>query len=138
MTPGRSHPIPGVGVVVVEGGALLVVRRLHEPYPGTWAVPGGKVGWGETLREAAAREVLEETGLVVRVGAVVWAGETIGPGDPPAWHHTLVDLAGSVVGGKLMAGDDAGEARWVDLEEIEELPLAPIMRELVRILRESE
>lgn len=130
----RDEPRVGVGVVVVADGALLLVRRAHEPYPGTWAVPGGRVVWGETLREAAAREAREETGLDVDVGDVVWVGETIGPGDPPAWHHVIVDFAATVAGGTARPGDDAAEVRWVALDDVPSLPLSPTMRELARIL----
>ena len=74
-----AHPRPAVGVVVIEGGRLLLVQRSRNPYRGCWAVPGGKVRWGETLTAAAAREAEEETGLIVRVGDVVWVGETMRP-----------------------------------------------------------
>lgn len=132
-----AGPSVGVGVVVVDGGALLLVRRGHEPYPGTWAVPGGRVRRGETLRAAAAREAAEETGLAVDVGAVVWVGETIGPGDPPAWHHVIVDFRAVVTGGTLAAGDDAADVRWVPVGELGALPMGPTMRELAGLLGEA-
>lgn len=134
--PGAG-PTVGVGVVVVDGGALLLVRRGHEPYRGTWAVPGGRVRRGETLRAAAAREAAEETGLAVDVGPVVWVGETIGPGDPPAWHHVIVDFRAAVTGGMLAAGDDAADVRWVPVGELDALPLGPTMRELAGLLGEA-
>lgn len=87
---------------------------------------------GEGLAEAARREAEEETGLVVDVGDVVWVGETIGPGEPPAWHYVLIDFAGQVIGGELAASDDAAEVRWVPLEEALELPLTPTMDSLIR------
>lgn len=133
MTP--VSPVPGVGVVAVRDGTLLLVRRGRGAHTGRWAVPGGKVRWGETMRAAAAREAAEETGLTVEVGDVVWVGETIGPGDPPQWHHVLVDFAAVVVGGELRAGDDAAEARWVPLASVDELDLTPTMVELVAGLR---
>lgn len=129
-----EQPRLGVGVVLVVGGALLLVRRAHEPYPETWAVPGGRVAWGETLREAAAREAREETGLDVDVGDVVWVGEIIGPGDPPVWHHVIVDFAATVAGGTARPGDDAAELRWVPLPDVSSLPLSPTMRELAGLL----
>ncbi|HEY6634873.1 MAG TPA: NUDIX domain-containing protein, partial [Acidimicrobiia bacterium] len=68
----------GVGVVLTDAdGRLLLIQRGREPGKGLWAVPGGKVEWGEKMRDAARREVAEETGLEVEVGDVVWVGEVI-------------------------------------------------------------
>ena len=132
MTTGSDAPIVGVGVVVVDEGEILLVQRGHEPGQGLWAVPGGKVAYGETLRTAAAREVREETGLVVEIGDVVWAGEHI-------WEHghtVLVDFLGTVVSGTLSAGDDAAQVRWVPMDEAASYPLTGTMYELIELLRE--
>jgi 8-oxo-dGTP diphosphatase len=122
-------------VAVVAGGKLLLVKRGRAPGRGLWAVPGGKVGYGETMAATARREVKEETGLDIEPGAVVWAGDSFGPGDPPQWHYCLVDFRGEVTGGELRAGDDAAEVRWVDLDEVDRLPLTPTMYGLVEILK---
>lgn len=124
----------GVGVAVVDRGRLLLVERGHEPAKGLWAVPGGKVDYGETLRAAAAREVLEETGLVVEVGEVIWAGEHISEHG----HIVLVDFLGQVTSGELRAGDDAAAAEWVALSDATSYPLTDTMRDLVEILRRRE
>lgn len=127
----RPHPVPGVGVAVVDHGRILLVRRGRGALVGAWAVPGGKVGWGEPMRAAARREAREETGLDVEVGDVIWVGDAIGPGDPPEWHFTLVDFLATPIGGELRAGDDAAEVRWVGLREARDLPLTPTMGELL-------
>lgn len=116
---------------MVHEGRLLLVRRSNEPRMGQWAVPGGKVELGETMLDAGRREVREETGLEVEIGEVVWAGETVGPGRPPAWHYVLVDFIGALVGGSLRAGDDAAEAAWFTVEEARSLPLTPTMPALL-------
>ncbi len=132
MTPVTDDPpLVGVGVVLVDAGRILLVQRGHEPSRGLWAVPGGTVGKGETLREAAAREALEETGLLVDVGDVVWAGEHISD----FGHIVLIDFLASAVGGRLAPGDDADRAEWVPLDEVGGYPLTATMHELIDILR---
>lgn len=131
MTTGSDLPIVGVGVAIVDEGRILLVQRGHEPGKGLWAIPGGKVDFGETLRAAAAREVFEETGLIVEVGQVIWAGEHISDHG----HIVLVDFLGSITGGNLRAADDADRAEWVPLSEVADYPLTPTMYELVDLLR---
>ena len=115
---------------MVDEGKLLIVQRGREPGRGLWAVPGGKVGYGEPMREAARREVKEETGLDVEVGAAVWVGEYLEGGH----HIVLIDFAGRLVGGDLLPADDADDARWVPLAEVTDYPLTRTMYELVDTL----
>lgn len=129
-----EHPIPGVGVAIVDAGRILLVRKDGGPWKDHWAVPGGRVELGETMVEAAVREVKEETNLDVRLGPVVWTGEVIGPGRPPQWHYTLVDFVGFLLGGVLEAGDDAAEARWFTPDEALAVDLIPTMPPLLERL----
>ncbi len=125
-TPTTDRPVVGVGALVRSGERYLLVQRGKEPRKGLWAVPGGKVEPGETLKDAAAREVREETGLEVDVGDVAWVGDAIGDG----YHFVLIDFHATVVGGELAASDDAADARWVTRNEALELPLTDSMHEL--------
>jgi 8-oxo-dGTP diphosphatase len=130
MTKGSDLPIVGVGVALIENDRILLVKRGREPGRGLWAVPGGKVHYGEPMRDAARREMREETGLDVEVGDVVWVGEYIEGDD----HLVLIDFAGSVIGGKLQPADDADDARWVPLEEAASYPLTLTMYDLIDTL----
>jgi 8-oxo-dGTP diphosphatase len=72
-----AHPIVGVGGVVIDGDSTLLIRRGHEPLKDQWSIPGGALELGETIRAGLAREMLEETGLVVRVGELIEVFERI-------------------------------------------------------------
>jgi len=121
---------------VVEGGALLVVKRGRGPNAGLWAIPGGKVEYGESMQEAAVRELREETGIEAELERVVWVGDAIGPGNPPDWHYTLVDYQARMIGGTLQAADDAELVAWVPLDQVLDLPVTPTMPDLVAVLLE--
>ncbi|MBW3666123.1 MAG: NUDIX domain-containing protein [Actinobacteria bacterium] len=126
-----SDPVVGVGVVIIEEGRLLVVRRGREPGRGLWAVPGGKVHPGETLAAAAAREAYEETGLDVEVGEVAWVGEHVDDEN----HIVLIDFLATVRAGEPVAGDDAIEVAWVAIDDPGDLPLTLTMHQLLDKLR---
>lgn len=124
-------PHVGVGVAVVDQGRVLLVKRGRDPGKGLWAVPGGKVRRGEPMAEAARREVLEETGLEIEVGEVIWVGEHLSE----QHHIVLIDFVGTVTGGTLKAADDAEDARWVELSDAEDYPLTLTMYELIETLQ---
>jgi 8-oxo-dGTP diphosphatase len=130
----ETHPTPGAGAVIIDDGRMLLIRRARGAYVDHWAVPGGRQRRGETMRAAAAREVLEETGLIVEVGDPVWVGDILDEASPPTYHYTVVDFYGTVVGGDLEAGDDAAEARWVPVDEVRRMLLTPTMIDLIDTL----
>lgn len=117
----REDIVVAVGAVITDdAGRVVLVKRGKEPQRGRWTVPGGSVEVGESLPEAAAREVLEETGLRVRIGRELW--ELLSP-TADGRMFEIHDFAAVVTGGELHAGDDADDARWVHFDELDTLPL---------------
>ena len=114
-----DRPIVGVGGVVVQDGRALIVKRAHEPRKGEWSLPGGIVELGETLIEAARREIKEETGLDVEVGEVIEVFDRVHRLDGRIqYHFVIVDYLCRPIGGTLQAGDDAEGVAWVTGDEI--------------------
>lgn len=125
--------IRGVGAIIRDGDRLLLVQRGHEPARGQWSVPGGKVERGESDREAVAREIAEETGLVVAVGALV--GSVTRPGRPGTVYEIYdydAILAEGQRPGDARPADDAADLRWVTLAELAALPLTDGLIETLR------
>jgi ADP-ribose pyrophosphatase YjhB (NUDIX family) len=115
-------PIVGVGAVVVERERVLLVQRGHEPSKGKWSLPGGILELGESLEQGVAREVLEETGLVVETIELVELVDRIQrvsepTGDRVRYHYVIADYLCHVVGGALQAASDADAVRWVERAE---------------------
>jgi ADP-ribose pyrophosphatase len=129
-----GQPLLAVGAVAIHEGRVLLVRRLRPPGQGQWAIPGGKVDLGETLAQAAEREILEETGLRIAAGEPVYTFEVVERDEEGRvrFHYVIVDLAAEYLGGDLRPGDDAGDARWVAPEELAALSVHPRTRELLQ------
>jgi ADP-ribose pyrophosphatase YjhB (NUDIX family) len=133
---GRTHhrdPKVGVGVVAVQDGRLLLVRRGVEPGKGLWALPAGYVDAGEDPRVAAAREAQEETGLVVEVGAVVDVYASAVTGGHRGASFFLAFEA-TVVGGELAAADDALDAGFFGPDALPELAFESTRDAVRRVL----
>lgn len=122
------HPEICVGAIARHGDALLLIERGRGVAVGEWSVPGGRVEFGETLAEAARREVAEETGLDVVIGDVVGWVERI----TPEHHFVIVDFAVTVVGGTLRAGDDAADAQWLAINDLGSVKLVEGLLEFLR------
>ncbi|MEE9402308.1 MAG: NUDIX hydrolase, partial [Desulfobacteria bacterium] len=103
-----ENPQVAVGAIVIKDGRVLLVKRSQPPSKGLWAIPGGRVELGETLKEAAEREIMEETGLTIRAGDPVYTFEVIKRDDTGRirFHYVIVDLVADYLSGKLNASDD--------------------------------
>jgi 8-oxo-dGTP diphosphatase len=120
-----AHRVDCVGALVYdEQRRLLVVRRANEPSRGLWSLPGGRVEPGEDDLTAVAREVAEETGLTVEVGALVGEVEREAPNGR---LYVIRDYEAEAIGGVLTAGDDATDAKFVSRDEFDNLPTATLL-----------
>ena len=129
-----DRPIVGVGAVIVRDQRAVIVRRGGEPLAGEWSVPGGVLELGETLRQGAEREAMEETGLEVRAGEVLEVFDSIVPdaSGHTQYHYVLVDFLCEYVSGDLRAGGDAADARWISLSDLPQLSLRPSIEAVLR------
>jgi len=120
-----DRPYVGVGVIVFRDQEVLIVKRKKDPNKGQWSIPGGKQMIGETIAEAAKRELLEETGVKVGQLFLVDVVDAIIPDDEGKikYHYTLVDYMGHWESGESSAGDDAQEVRWVSLNNLKSYSL---------------
>ena len=113
----EKSPRVSVGAVVFRGAEVLLIKRGKPPWLGQWSIPGGGLHYGETLIEAVAREVREETTCAVRVTGLIDVFEAM-PGPDYAFPHTvMVDYSCEWVSGEPIAGDDAAAAEFVAIEE---------------------
>jgi ADP-ribose pyrophosphatase YjhB (NUDIX family) len=128
-----KRPILGVGAVIFAGDAILMVERGKEPLRGYWSLPGGAVETGERLSEAVAREVFEETSLMVEVGPLVEVFERLIPDADgnTEYHYVLLDYLCRVVAGTPEAGDDSSAVAWVRREELRTLLITPGTLEVI-------
>ena len=130
-----SRPIVGVGVVILDADKVLLIKRGKPPRAGTWSLPGGAQESGETLKEAAIREIYEETNLKVEIIGLIDIVDSIRrdkKGDTE-YHYTLIDFAARVTGGALRAGDDAIDSHWFTLQEIKELDIWSETKRIIRM-----
>ncbi|MBC7232425.1 MAG: NUDIX hydrolase [Chloroflexi bacterium] len=122
-----SVPIVGVGAVVVKEGQVLLVRRANAPNQGQWSIPGGTVELGETLAQAAVREVREECGIEIEPGEVLSTFDLIQRDEKGRilYHYVLIDFLARYVSGEPIAATDAMEVRWVDEKSLNQLDVIP-------------
>jgi 8-oxo-dGTP diphosphatase len=119
----KSSPGPtiGVSVCVVQAGRVLLTQRARPPFENLWSLPGGHVKRGERLRDAALRELKEETGINASLGEIIGWNEII----RPEKHVVIAVFTAQFESGEAVAADDAKAVRWVDHREIDTLELTP-------------
>ena len=109
------NPVPAAGVILVEEGRVLLVRRRWEPRAGAWCIPAGFMEAGEHPEQSAVRELQEETGVIAQLTGLfgVYAGF-----DDPRVRAVLILYTGAATGGEPRPGDDAEELGWFPLDEL--------------------
>jgi len=139
-----EKPIVGVGGVVIEEWRALLIRRGSEPLLGHWSIPGGTLELGETLVEGTERELMEETGLAVRVLDLIEIFERIhfGRGDEtpttleerrrPRFHFVIADYLCQRISGQAVAGGDVTDVAWARETELERFQLTPTATRIIR------
>ncbi|HVS89097.1 MAG TPA: NUDIX hydrolase [Candidatus Acidoferrum sp.] len=138
-----DRPVVGVGGVIIDEGRALLIRRGSEPLRGEWSIPGGTLELGETLAEGVARELLEETGLVVRVLGQIEVFERIyteksggasKKKERPRFHYVIVDYFCERVSGEPRAGSDVTDVAYAREDELDKFHLTETA---LRILRKA-
>lgn len=139
----RRHPprpIVSVGGVVIRDDRVALVQRRHPPLQGAWSLPGGVVDVGETLESAVAREVYEETGLVVDVGPVVEVLDRIHRDDHGRveYHYVIIDYLCAWREGELASASDAAAAQWVTVADLDHLrPSGDVRAVVIKALAQA-
>jgi 8-oxo-dGTP diphosphatase len=119
MTTALPSPVPAVGIVCLRGDQVLLIRRGTPPRQGEWSLPGGRIEPGERAVDAALRELREETGVEAEITGLIDVVDGLFP--EAGRHYVLIDYAARWISGDPVAGDDATEARFVPLTQVETL-----------------
>lgn len=126
-----DRPVLGIGGVIVDQGRALLIRRGSEPLLGEWSIPGGTLELGETLEEGVARELLEETGIKVRILELIEVFDRIYPGTDaaakekrtPRFHYVIADYLCERLSGEPRAGSDVTDVTFAREEELSKFQL---------------
>jgi 8-oxo-dGTP diphosphatase len=116
-----DQPVVGVGIVIVDEGKLVLIKRGNEPSKGKWSIPGGHVELGECLPDAVIREAKEETCLDVDNPRLVDVVDNVDLDEhgKVKYHYVIVDYLVHVKSGDIAAASDAADLRWVPFDEVE-------------------
>ena len=128
-----KHPILGASACVWKDGEVLLAKRGKQPNLGLWSLPGGHVELGETLQQAAKRELMEETGIFAELPHLVDCLNFIRKGDDGkvASHYVVTVYTGLWIAGVAQARDDAAEVIWRNPDDLDDLPTTDGVRDVI-------
>ena len=136
-----ERPVVGIGGVVIDQGRTMLIRRGNEPLLGQWSIPGGTLELGESLQEGVVRELLEETGIEVRVLDLIEVFDRVFPEDgatgaegkrKPRFHFVIADYLCERLGGEPRAGSDVTDVAFAREEEFARFHLTETATRVLR------
>lgn len=130
-------PRAGASAIVFRGEDVLLIQRAKGAFTGLWSPPGGHIEPGETAREAARREVLEETCLAVTIAGIVDVHDVVSraPDGALAAHYIIAVFYGTSADGAPVARSDCRDARFFAPAELADLPMTPGLAPLIETAR---
>lgn len=137
MSPKREYPgapVVGVGGVVIHGGRALLIKRGSAPLEGQWSIPGGTLELGESLQEGVRRELLEETGIEVRILELIEVFDRIfrDASGEIQYHFVIVDYLCELVSGEASAASDVTATAWVTEADLSNYKLTEAATRVIR------
>jgi 8-oxo-dGTP diphosphatase len=128
-----TSPQIGIGIVLLRGDKVLLIKRGRPPAMGAWSLPGGKQELGETAEACARRELLEETGLATGPLTFIAHVDSIhrDAAGRIEYHYTILDFAARYINGDAIAGDDVTDIAWARPDEFDAYSLWPAAREVI-------
>jgi 8-oxo-dGTP diphosphatase len=137
LSPKREYPalpVVGVGGVVIHEGRALLIKRGSEPLKDQWSIPGGTLELGESIQEGVRRELLEETGIEVRVGELIEVFDRIfrDAAGNIQYHFVIVDYLCEKLSGEAHAASDVTDVAWVNEEDLWNYKLTEAATRVIR------
>lgn len=121
----RKYPkyaLCAVSAVLIRDNEILLVRRSYPPGKGKWSLPGGVVEAGESIIEAARRELYEETGIVAEPVGILWVLNNVvyDQDGRVLYHYVIIDVLfnSETIKGDVAPGGDVSEVRWFNIDQL--------------------
>ncbi|MCS7098334.1 MAG: NUDIX hydrolase [Candidatus Methanomethyliaceae archaeon] len=131
-----DRPIIGAGILVIDNGKVLLIKRGNDPNKGLWSIPGGMVRLGESPEEAAIREFKEETGLDAIIEDLLGVFNVVIRDDKGKikYHYVVIDYLGKVIGGMLKPGSDVLDAKWFEINELSKIQTSATLKKAIELV----